>query len=699
MWTPEAITTLQAATRRNDKTLYRQYAALINDQSEKISTLRGMFKLKKQSPIPLEKVEPAESIMKRFVTSAMSFGSISREAHETLAVAMNRIGAASNSGEGGEDRERYKPLPNGDSRCSMIKQVASGRFGVTIEYLNNCRELQIKIAQGAKPGEGGQLPGYKVNQGIAQTRCATPGVTLISPPPHHDIYSIEDLKQLIFDLRNANPKARVSVKLVSEVGVGTVAAGVAKAQADMVLISGYDGGTGAAPLTSIRHTGIPWELGLSETQQTLVLNNLRKQIRVQCDGQMKTGRDILIAALLGAEEFGFGTAPLVVCGCLMMRQCHNNTCPAGVATQDPRLRARYIGHADYVVNFMRFVAEELREYMAELGIARVDDLVGRTDLLEVRDAVSFRKAKGLDFTRILAGTPGVSRELVHCTRPLPRDLSGVLDTVLIEKARPALERKERVEISTSISNRDRTACTMLSGEIGRRFGIEGLPADTIVCRFDGCAGQSFAAFGAAGLTAILEGEANDYLAKGLSGAKVIVRPKKGTTFDPTQNVVCGNVLLYGATSGEVYINGRVGERFAIRNSGATAVVEGVGDHGCEYMTGGRVVILGETGVNFGAGMSGGIAYVYDPDGHLDSRCNLAMIDLDFMGDASDIAELKRMIERHLEYTGSRKARDILENWERSVAGFVKVFPMEYRRVLGKMMKEDEAVERQAEVSK
>jgi glutamate synthase domain-containing protein 2/glutamate synthase domain-containing protein 1/glutamate synthase domain-containing protein 3 len=699
LWTPDAITKLQLATRRNDKALYREYAALINNQSEKITTIRGMFKIKKQAPIPLESVEPASSIMKRFVTSAMSFGSISREAHETLAIAMNRIGAASNSGEGGEDRRRYKLLPNGDNRCSMIKQVASGRFGVTIEYLNNCKELQIKIAQGAKPGEGGQLPGYKVNLEIAETRCATPGVTLISPPPHHDIYSIEDIKQLIFDLRNANPKARVSVKLVSEVGVGTVAAGVAKAQADMVLISGYDGGTGAAPLSSIRHTGVPWELGLSETQQTLVLNNLRKSIRVQCDGQMKTGRDILIAALLGAEEFGFGTAPLVVCGCLMMRQCHNNTCPAGVATQNPELRGRYTGRADYVVNFMRFVAEELREYMAELGIAKVDDLVGRTDLIEASDAVSFWKAKGLDFSRILAGTKGAARESVYCTAPAKHDLSGLLDQTLIEKATPALERKERVEIFASISNRDRTACTMLSGEIGRRFGIGGLPDDTIVCRFDGCAGQSFAAFGAAGLTAILEGEANDYLAKGLSGAKVIVRPKKGATFDPTKNVVCGNVLMYGATSGEVYINGRVGERFAIRNSGATAVVEGVGDHGCEYMTGGRVVILGETGVNFGAGMSGGLAYVYDPDGRFDSRCNLAMIDLDFMEDPSDIAELRSMIEKHVEYTGSRKAVDILKNWDMNVASFVKVFPMEYRRVLGKMMKEDEAVERETVVSK
>lgn len=699
LWTPESISKLQLATRRNDKALYREYAALINDQSVHHTTLRGMFQFKKQTPIPLAEVEPAESIMKRFVTSAMSFGSISREAHETLAIAMNRIGAASNSGEGGEDPERYKPLPNGDSRCSMIKQVASGRFGVTIEYLNNCKELQIKIAQGAKPGEGGQLPGYKVNAEIAQTRCATPGVTLISPPPHHDIYSIEDIKQLIFDLRNANPRARVSVKLVSEVGVGTVAAGVAKAQADMVLISGYDGGTGAAPLSSIRHVGVPWELGLSETQQTLVLNNLRKRIRVQCDGQMKTGRDIFVAALLGAEEFGFGTAPLVVCGCLMMRQCHSNTCPVGVATQNPELRKRYTGQAEYVVNFMRFVAEEMREYMAEVGIAKVEDLVGRSDLIEMSEAITFWKAKGLDFSRILAGTPGAPRASVYCSDPVQHDFSKLLDNELIEKARPALEMKERVEISMPISNRDRTACTLLSGEISRRHGQASLPDDTIICHFDGSAGQSFAAFGAHGLTVILEGEANDYVGKGLSGAKLIVKPKKGSTFDPDKNVVCGNVLLYGATSGEVYINGQVGERFAIRNSGVRVVVEGVGDHGCEYMTGGRVVILGETGVNFGAGMSGGIAYVYDPDGRFDSRCNLSMIDLDFMEEKADIDELRGMLERHVEYTGSKKARDILENWDSCLASFVKVFPTEYRRVLGKMMKEDEAVERETVESK
>ncbi len=699
LWTPDTITKLQLATRRNDKNLYREYAALINEQNKKTTTLRGLFKFKKQVPIPIDQVEPAESIMKRFVTSAMSFGSISREVHETLAIAMNRIGAASNGGEGGEDRARYKLLPNGDNRCSMIKQVASARFGVTIEYLTNCKELQIKIAQGAKPGEGGQLPGYKVNKEIAKTRCATPGVTLISPPPHHDIYSIEDIKQLIFDLRNANPNARVSVKLVSEIGVGTVAAGIAKAQADMVLISGYDGGTGAAPLSSIRHVGIPWELGLSETQQTLVMNNLRKRIRVQCDGQMKTGRDITIAALLGAEEFGFGTAPLVVCGCLMMRQCHNNTCPAGIATQNSQLRARYTGHVDYVMNFMRFVAEEMREYMAELGIAKVDDLVGRTDLLEVTEAIDFWKARGLDFSKVLFGTPDTPRNSVYCTEPYTHELSGLLDNVLIEKAQPALLRKERVEISMPISNRDRTVCTMLSGEICKRYEIEGLPEDTITVKFDGCAGQSFAAFGAKGLTVILEGEANDFVAKGLSGAKVIVKPKSGTSFDPALNVVCGNVLLYGATSGELYVNGRVGERFAIRNSGAYAVVEGAGDHACEYMTGGRVVILGETGVNLGAGMSGGIAYIYDPTGRLDSRSNLSMIDLDYIEEESDKAELKRMLENHLRYTGSKKAKDILDNWDDALPSFVKVFPMEYRRVLGKMMKEDEAIEREAVESK
>ncbi len=695
LWTPEAIIDLQLATRRNDRELYRRYAARINDQSEKQYTLRSLFEIRKTgAPIPLDQVEPAEEIVKRFVTSAMSFGSISREAHETLAIAMNRLDARSNSGEGGEDPERYTPRPNGDNPCSMVKQVASARFGVTAEYLVNCKELQIKIAQGAKPGEGGQLPGHKVNEEIAKVRHSTPGVTLISPPPHHDIYSIEDIKQLLFDLKNINPDARVSVKLVSEAGVGTVAAGVAKAHADMVLISGGDGGTGAAPLSSIHHVGIPWELGLSETQQTLVLNNLRSRIRVQCDGQMKTGRDVLIAALLGAEEFGFGTAPLVVCGCVMMRQCHLNTCPAGVATQNRALRDRFDGMADYVVKFMRFVAEELREHMAELGFTKMDDLVGRTDLLDVRQAIRFWKARGLDFSAILHGTPDAPREAVRCTEVQDHEMDDLLDYSLLEQSASALERRERVSIEARITNRDRAVCTMLSGRIAKAYGLAGLPDDTITCRFKGSAGQSFCAFGARGITAVLEGESNDYLGKGLSGAKVIVKPPAGASFDPAENILAGNVLLYGATSGEVYINGQVGERFAIRNSGARAVVEGIGDHGCEYMTGGCVVILGETGVNFGAGMSGGIAYVHDPNAKFDSRCNLAMIDLDFIEDPEDIATLREMLERHVEYTGSRRARAILDDFEAALPEFVKVFPMEYRRALGKMMKEDEEVQRE-----
>jgi glutamate synthase (NADPH/NADH) large chain len=695
LWSPDAVTTLRLAAERNDKELYRKYAVLINDQGEKQFTLRGLFRLKKQTPIPLESVEQADDIMKRFVTSAMSFGSISKEAHETLAVAMNRIGGMSNSGEGGEDRARYPLLPNGDNRSSMTKQVASARFGVTAEYLVNARDLQIKIAQGAKPGEGGQLPGYKVNGEIAMVRHATPGVTLISPPPHHDIYSIEDLKQLIFDLKNVNLSARVSVKLVSEVGVGTVAAGVAKAGADMVLISGGDGGTGAAALSSIHHAGIPWEIGLSETQQTLVRNGLRKRIRVQCDGQLKTGRDVLIAALLGAEEFGFASAPLVVSGCVMMRACHQNICPAGIATQNPELRKRFIGKPEYVINFMRFVAEELRQYMAELGILRVDDLIGRTDLIEHNKAVDFWKARGLDFSAILHGTPTATALEVRCTEARDHGLDALLDDTLLSQVASAFVDNTRVEIESPITNRDRAVLAMLSGVIAKRYGQDGLPDDTIVCRFTGTAGQSFAAFGAHGLTAVLEGEANDYVGKGLSGAKVILKPPRLATFDPAENSLAGNVLLFGATGGELYVNGRVGERFAVRNSGADAVVEGIGDHGCEYMTGGCVVILGETGVNFGAGMSGGIAYVYDPEAKLDGRCNLAMIDLDSVTDTDDVIRLRGLLEKHVKYTGSKKAGTILDNFGSCLPKFVKVFPMEYRRALGKMMKEDEAVERKS----
>jgi glutamate synthase domain-containing protein 2/glutamate synthase domain-containing protein 1/glutamate synthase domain-containing protein 3 len=695
LWTAEAISTLQQATRQNNYELFRQYTGLINDQSEKQFTLRGLFKFKKRKPVLIDDVEPVEAIVKRFATGAMSFGSISREAHETIAIAMNRLGAKSNSGEGGEDPQRYQPLPNGDNACSAVKQIASGRFGVTAEYLVNAQEMQIKIAQGAKPGEGGQLPGHKVNQEIARVRHSTPGVTLISPPPHHDIYSIEDLAQLIFDLKNVNTKARVSVKLVSEVGVGTIAAGVAKARADMVLISGYDGGTGASPLSSIRHAGGPWELGLSETQQTLVLNNLRDRIRIQVDGQIKTGRDVVIAALLGAEEFGFATTVLVVLGCVMMRKCHRNTCPVGVATQNPVLRKLFAGQPEYVVNFFKMMAEEVREYMAVLGFRKLDEMVGRSDLLEMDAAIDFWKAKGLDFSKLFYDVAGDSGP--DCPRrqiePQPVITSGVMDLELINHSQSALKNRKPVSIDKAIHNTDRTVGAMLSGEIARRYGHEGLPEDTITCSFTGAAGQSFGAFAARGLTLHLEGEANDYVGKGLSGGKIIVKPYAGAAYDPSINAVAGNVILYGATGGEAYLSGKVGERFAIRNSGAYAVVEGVGDHACEYMTGGRVVVLGDTGINFAAGMSGGIAYVYDRHQRLDSRCNLDMVDLELVSDQSDRDELKRLIQNHFKYTGSPKAAEILDSWENALPFFVKVFPMEYRRVLGKMTKEDEATER------
>jgi glutamate synthase domain-containing protein 2/glutamate synthase domain-containing protein 1/glutamate synthase domain-containing protein 3 len=698
LWTPESITLLQRAVREGDIDAYRSYASLINDQSENLFTLRGLFRFRETTPVPLEEVEPASEIVKRFAASAMSFGSISREAHETIAIAMNRLGGMSNCGEGGEDPARYRPLPNGDDRCSAVKQVASGRFGVTAEYLVNARELQIKIAQGAKPGEGGQLPGHKVNEEIARVRHSTPGVTLISPPPHHDIYSIEDLAQLIFDLKNVNPKARVSVKLVSECGVGTIAAGVAKARADMVLISGFDGGTGASPLSSIQHAGVPWELGLAETQQTLVMNSLRSRIRVQVDGQMKTGRDVVVAALLGAEEYGFATAVLVALGCVMMRKCNTNTCPVGIATQDPDLRRRFMGSPEHVERFFTMLAGEVRSYMSTLGFRRMDDLIGRTDLLVTDGAVAHWKARGLDFSGILhppggsipGGRPAPAQ---RCTESRDHAVDRVLDRELIELAREALESGAPVEIRRPIRNGNRTTGAMLSGEIAKRYGFKGLPEDTIVCRFTGAAGQSFGAFGAHGLTLVLEGEANDYVGKGLSGAKVVVKPHPGSVFDPACNIIAGNVILYGATAGSVYINGMVGERFAIRNSGATAVVEGVGDHGCEYMTGGRVVVLGETGINFAAGMSGGIAYVYDPDRRFDSRCNLDMVDLELVLDPREIEELTGMIRRHVRFTGSARGRRILDDWEACLPFFVKVFPMEYRRVLGKMTKEDEATER------
>ncbi len=694
LWSPESISALQQTTRKNDYSLYQKYARMINNQAEKQFTLRGLFNFKETRPISINDVEPATEIITRFVTGAMSFGSISREAHEAIAIAMNRMKGKSNSGEGGEDPDRYIPMANGDSRSSAIKQVASGRFGVTAEYLVNAKELQIKIAQGAKPGEGGQLPGHKVNEEIARVRHSTPGVTLISPPPHHDIYSIEDLSQLIYDLKNVNPDARVSVKLVSEVGVGTVAAGVAKARADMVLISGYDGGTGASPLSSIRHAGAPWELGLSETHQTLVLNNLRSRIRVQTDGQLKTGRDVIIAALLGAEEFGFATTALVVLGCIMMRKCHNNTCPVGVATQDPELRKLFSGKPEYIVNFFSMIAQDVREHMAQLGFSKMDDMIGRSDLLETNTAVDFWKSRGLDFSKILNRPESGSEGFFRQVEPQPCLTDDVIDIRLIKKAADALENKEKTEIESPVTNVDRTVGAMLSGEIAKRYGNDGLPEDTITCKFSGSAGQSFGAFTARGLTMVLEGEANDYLGKGLSGGKIIVKPYPGSVFEPSENIIVGNVLLYGATAGEAYINGKAGERFAIRNSGARAVVEGVGDHGCEYMTGGRIAVLGQTGINFAAGMSGGIAYVFDPLQRFDERCNLEMVDLEILNDKQDIEELKNMITLHLEYTGSNRAKYILADWDANLPFFVKVFPMEYRKVLGKMSKEDAAIERE-----
>ncbi len=694
LWTPETISLLQQATRTGDRTLYRRYADLINRQAEHLSTLRGLFAFKPAAGVPLEEVEPAESIVKRFVTGAMSFGSLSREAHETLAIAMNRLGARSNSGEGGEDPARYVPLANGDSRCSAIKQIASGRFGVTAEYLVHANELQIKIAQGAKPGEGGQLPGDKVQDEVARVRHSTPGVTLISPPPHHDIYSIEDIAQLIYDLKNANDQARVSVKLVSEVGVGTVAAGLAKGKADMILVSGYDGGTGASPLSSIKHAGAPWELGLAETQQTLVLNGLRSRVRLQTDGQLKTGRDVVVAALLGAEEFGFATAPLVVCGCVMMRKCHNNTCPAGVATQDPELRKRYRGRPEYLVQFFTMIAEEVREHMARLGFRTMDEMIGRCDLLEVDRAVRFWKARGLDFGAVFQAPPADPAER-RCMTAQDHGLDGALDYTLLPRLAPALEQGTPVRLDLPIRNAHRTVGTIISSRIARKHGHEGLKPDTITLEFTGAAGQSFGAFAARGLTLILRGEANDYVGKGLSGGRIIVRPPAGAGWDPAAHMIAGNVLLYGATAGEAFFNGRVGERFAIRNSGATAVVEGCGDHGCEYMTGGRVVVLGPTGVNFAAGMSGGLAYVYDEAGDFDIRCNLEMVDLDPLAAAADEREVRELVERHAALTGSPKAAAVLADWDRARLRFIKVFPMEYRRVLGRMSREDEATEREA----
>ncbi|MGH6955676.1 MAG: glutamate synthase-related protein, partial [Caulobacteraceae bacterium] len=623
------MTRLQHAVRGNSLADYKEFARAINDQSERLLTIRGLMDLRwAEKPIPIEEVEPAKEIVKRFSTGAMSFGSISREAHTTLAIAMNRIGGRSNTGEGGEEADRFKPLPNGDSMRSSIKQVASGRFGVTTEYLVNADMLQIKIAQGAKPGEGGQLPGHKVYPWIARTRFSTPGVGLISPPPHHDIYSIEDLAQLIHDLKNVNPRARISVKLVSQVEVGIVAAGVAKARADHVTISGYEGGTGASPLTSLTHAGSPWEIGLADTQQTLLLNGLRTRIAVQADGGLRTGRDVAVAVLLGADEFGFATAPLIAAGCIMMRKCHLNTCPVGVATQDPVLRAKFTGKPEHVINYFFYVAEELREIMAEMGFRTVSEMIGRVDRLDARPAVEHWKAHGVDLSRILyAAPPGDAKGLWNCERQ-DHGLHGALDHELIAAAQPALDGKGPVAIERAIRNVHRTAGAMLSGEVARRFGHAGLPDGSISVKFSGTAGQSFGAFLARGVTLELTGDANDYVGKGLSGGRVVVRHPTGTSRDPTQNIIVGNTVLYGAVAGEAYFEGVAGERFAVRNSGAVAVVEGVGDHGCEYMTGGRVVVLGRTGRNFAAGMSGGVAYVLDQSGDFELRCNRSMVALE-----------------------------------------------------------------------
>ncbi len=682
LFNPDTVFKLQHATRSGQYRIFKEYTKLVDDQNRRLCTLRGLFELKPAGPpVPIEEVESVEAIFKRFATGAMSYGSISQEAHETLAIAMNRIGGRSNTGEGGEDPARYKRDPNGDWRRSAVKQVASARFGVTSEYLVNADDLQIKMAQGSKPGEGGQLPGRKVYPWIAKVRYAMPGVGLISPPPHHDIYSIEDLAQLIHDLKNSNPRARIHVKLVAEVGVGTVAAGVSKAHSDVVLISGHDGGTGASPLTSIKHGGIPWELGLAETQQVLVLNNLRDRIVVQVDGQMKTGRDVAIAALLGAEEYGFSTAPLVVMGCIMMRVCHLNTCPVGIATQDPELRKRFTGEPEFVTNFFRYVAEEVREYMAQLGFRTVAEMIGRADCLDLKPAVNHWKAKGLDYSQILYQPdvpPTVAR---RCVRAQDHGLQKALDNTLISLCAEAIEHKKPVELSLPIRNVNRTVGTMMGYEITSRHGGEGLPDDTIRIHFTGSAGQSFGAFVPRGVTFTLEGDANDYWGKGLSGGKLMVFPPRQSTFVPEQNIIIGNVALYGATSGEAYVRGLAGERFAVRNSGAYTVVEGVGDHGCEYMTGGRVVVLGPTGRNFAAGMSGGIAYVLDLAGDFRRRCNLGMVDIGLFDQAEDIQLVRDLITRHVAYTKSDYAARILGDWITMQPKFVKIMPKDYKRVL------------------
>ncbi len=709
-WTPESVARLQHAVRGNSSDEYKAFAETINQQNERLLTIRGLLEFKwADKPIPIEEVEPAANIVKRFATGAMSFGSISREAHTTLAIAMNRIGGKSNTGEGGEEADRFKPLPNGNSMRSAIKQVASGRFGVTTEYLVNADDIQIKMAQGAKPGEGGQLPGHKVDENIARVRRSTAGVGLISPPPHHDIYSIEDLAQLIHDLKNANPRARVSVKLVSEVGVGTVAAGVSKARADHVTISGFEGGTGASPLTSLTHAGSPWEIGLAETQQTLVLNGLRGRIAVQVDGGLRTGRDVAIGAMLGADEFGFATAPLIAAGCIMMRKCHLNTCPVGVATQDPVLRKRFTGQPEHVINYFFFVAEELREIMARLGFRTLSDMTGRVDKLDMRRALDHWKAGGVDLSKLLyqvAAKPGVA---IWNSERQDHGLDKALDHKLIAAAQPALESGQPVQVELPVGNVNRTVGAMLSGEVAKRYGHIGLPEDTISVRLTGTAGQSFGAFLAHGISLELTGDANDYVGKGLSGGRVVVRQPLGTSRNPTENIIVGNTVLYGAIGGEAYFEGVAGERFAVRNSGAVCVVEGTGDHGCEYMTGGVVVALGDTGRNFAAGMSGGVAYVYDPKSRFKDLCNPAMVDLEKVGGLSseplddpgrprqralnvddngmgdvlrfDAERLRILVERHHLHTGSARARELLEDWDRALSNFVKIMPKDYKRAL------------------
>ena len=679
-WNPETISLLQWSTRTGDRKIFREFTSRVNEDNAHPGFIRGLLNIRK-NPIPLEEVEPVENIMKRFVTGAMSYGAISMEAHETLAIAMNRIGGRSNTGEGGEDPSRFRPRQDGLCTRSAIKQVASGRFGVTTEYLVNADEIQIKIAQGAKPGEGGQLPGHKVDKLIARTRYSIPGITLISPPPHHDIYSIEDLSQLIFDLKNVNPSAKISVKLVSASGVGTIAAGVTKAGADLITISGYEGGTGASPASSIRHAGVPLELGLAETQQTLVMNNLRRKVMLQADGQMKTGLDVIKTALLGAEEFGFSTSSLVVLGCIMMRKCHLNTCPAGVATQNPELRKRFLGKADFLVNYFTFLAEEVREYLAELGFRSLNEIVGRADLLERNNDVSHWKLRNIDLSGLLNVPAEASVNSRYCTDKHENKLSGILDHELIAEAKGAIERGHPVEIVKNIKNTDRTTGAMLSGRITSIYGSDGLPDRTIRCRFYGSAGQSFGAFLSPGIELFLEGDANDYLAKGLSGGRIIVIPPAGSTFQSDKNIIIGNTVLYGATRGEIFISGIAGERFGVRNSGAIAVVEGAGNHCCEYMTGGRVVVLGKTGSNFAAGMSGGIAYVFNESGNFDYYCNMGMVELSLVEDLNDINELKDLISRHYRFTTSKKAGMILGDPDKYIPMFIKVIPYDYKKVL------------------